>query len=737
MSPRTGARASVCLGALLSLLLLDRLAGSPVHSLGALVALWTAPTRRLDDGALTAVLAGTCWTAWVAMVLATTATVARPSRRQRRLAPSLTGSATMSAIPATVDGNPASRRPGRRDEAGIESHQPRSRTGPPSGDHPGANETPELPVGEPAHVAASPSLGQGRALPGPPLVGPAVTGPSTTAPASVGMPPPLSPSPNPVPLPATFRHLEEPEWSRALLGLAASVAPHGEMPLTWLLGPAGTAAFVDMAHDPPAPFVRHRSNVGWWLDRDSRLVERVSPSAVVRASTRAGLVTLWHDEQSRCLLDVVAARTVALDGPPVAVGYTVSDIVVELASRRWSDLDEVLLIGFGREMHGLENVRYLPSVEDGVALLTGVDRFGEGTARCLVIAPMPVDEQRRAALRRLLRLVEQTPFSGAICCDNAVQAHCTWHLAAHRQTVRLEVRGRAGLSAIVSPEGWAERTGSSLRVAYRPVAPTPDISLRPTHVETATVMARPAEDRYSDGVAVLVLGPVQIAGTAESLEGRPLLKELVAYLAFHPEGASGEACATVLWPERRVPPQTLSNRLHEARRALGTTIDGEPRLVRAGGRHLLSPDVRTDWARFVALTGPDSGPASWRQALMLVRGRPFGGLAKGDWTVLEGFSATIEAGIVDVAGRLGAHLLEAGDPVGAEWAIRRGLTLTPWDERLYRLLMMAADAAGNRGGVESALRSLAQVLGWSGDPIEIVHPDTASLYRKLTEIPQT
>ncbi len=448
-------------------------------------------------------------------------------------------------------------------------------------------------------------------------------------------------------------------------------------------------------------------------------------------------MTLWHDEQSRCLLDVVAARTVALDGPPVAVGYTVSDIVVELASRRWSDLDEVLLIGFGREMHGLENVRYLPSVEDGVALLTGVDRFGEGTARCLVIAPMPVDEQRRAALRRLLRLVEQTPFSGAICCDNAVQAHCTWHLAAHRQTVRLEVRGRAGLSAIVSPEGWAERTGSSLRVAYRPVAPTPDISLRPTHVETATVMARPAEDRYSDGVAVLVLGPVQIAGTAESLEGRPLLKELVAYLAFHPEGASGEACATVLWPERRVPPQTLSNRLHEARRALGTTIDGEPRLVRAGGRHLLSPDVRTDWARFVALTGPDSGPASWRQALMLVRGRPFGGLAKGDWTVLEGFSATIEAGIVDVAGRLGAHLLEAGDPVGAEWAIRRGLTLTPWDERLYRLLMMAADAAGNRGGVESALRSLAQVLGWSGDPIEIVHPDTASLYRKLTEIPQT
>jgi len=120
---------------------------------------------------------------------------------------------------------------------------------------------------------------------------------------------------------------------------------------------------------------------------------------------------------------------------------------------------------------------------------------------------------------------------------------------------------------------------------------------------------------------------------------------------------------------------------------------------------------------------------------MLVRGRPFGGLGRGDWTVLEGFAASIEAGIVEVAARLGEHLLEAGDPMGAEWAIRRGLMLTPWDERLYRLLMMAADAAGNRGGIESALRSLAQVLDWPGDPLQVVHPETAALYRRLTEQP--
>jgi hypothetical protein len=129
---------------------------------------------------------------------------------------------------------------------------------------------------------------------------------------------------------------------------------------------------------------------------------------------------------------------------------------------------------------------------------------------------------------------------------------------------------------------------------------------------------------------------------------------------------------------------------------------------------------------------PESGPASWRQALALVHGRPFEGLARGDWAVFEGFVATIEAAIVGVAVRLSEHLLEEDDPLGAEWAIRHGLLVAPWDERLYRLLMLAADAAGNRGGVESALRALAQALDCPGDPLEIVHRETAALYRRLT-----
>jgi hypothetical protein len=46
--------------------------------------------------------------------------------------------------------------------------------------------------------------------------------------------------------------------------------------------------------------------------------------------------------------------------------------------------------------------------------------------------------------------------------------------------------------------------------------------------------------------------------------------------------------------------------------------------------------------------------------------------------------------------------------------------------------MVAADAAGNRAGVEAALREMAQVFEIAGDPLCGVHPETADLYRRLT-----
>ena len=294
------------------------------------------------------------------------------------------------------------------------------------------------------------------------------------------------------------------------------------------------------------------------------------------------------------------------------------------------------------------------------------------------------------------------------------------------------------MTAVLSPERWAEVTAaSSPRPASSPVsrAGAPRRELRAGEIKPPDKL--PVDARRADSaVKIDFLGPVQVSGAGVELERRRRLTELVVYLAFHPEGVSGQALATALWPERRVSLQTVSNRLYEARRALGTGSDGQPRISRVEGRHRLSDDVKSDWEHFASLTGPGSSPASWHRALSMVRGRPFDGLSQGEWVGLEGAAAHIEAEIVEVAGRLGEHLLQQGDSAGAAWAARKGIAAAPWDERLYRLLMRAADASGNRGAVESALRWLADALEWEGDPLEAVHPDTARLYRELAGPPR-
>lgn len=254
--------------------------------------------------------------------------------------------------------------------------------------------------------------------------------------------------------------------------------------------------------------------------------------------------------------------------------------------------------------------------------------------------------------------------------------------------------------------------------------------------------ANTIEDRVPDRVRhravgpmeVAILGPTEFRGVDPILRGRPLLAELVVHLALHPEGASTRSWSSALWPDRLVPAQTISNRLSEARQLLGFAPDDRPRLRREGDRHLIV-DLTTDWQRFQTLAAAPEDPDSWRDALALVRGRPLLDLAQGQWAVMEGIVSEIEHGVVECGLALGRAMLGTSDPDGAAWAAQMALRCAPWDERLHRLLMRAADAAGNRLGVESALRHLALVLEIDGDPLHAVHPQTAALYMRLASTP--
>jgi len=235
-----------------------------------------------------------------------------------------------------------------------------------------------------------------------------------------------------------------------------------------------------------------------------------------------------------------------------------------------------------------------------------------------------------------------------------------------------------------------------------------------------------------------VLGPLLVRGAARPF-ARASSRELVVYLATHPEGASTDSWATALWPDRVVAAATLHSTASASRRALGRSRLGHDHLPRRHGRLRLEPTVTTDWARLVALAASDD-PGSWSRALGLVRGRPFEGLRSPDWAVLEGIAAEVEETILSLAIRVADSRLQAGDGQGAARAARRALLVSPYDERLYRRLLLAADAQGNPAGVESAMARLVRLL--AGDrpdgpagpdrTAELVHPETVELYRSLS-----
>lgn len=240
------------------------------------------------------------------------------------------------------------------------------------------------------------------------------------------------------------------------------------------------------------------------------------------------------------------------------------------------------------------------------------------------------------------------------------------------------------------------------------------------------------EDHAEDlpEVEVLVLGTVEVQGNARQFT-RAWAKELVVYLAMHPEGVSNDTWATALWPDRLMAASSLHSTASVARRSLGQARDGGDHLPKGHGRLVLADTVGTDWGRFVRLADSEH-PGHWRAAMELVRGRPFDGLRASDWPILEGLSAAIEASVVDVATRLASRCLAARDPASAEWAARRGLLVSPYDERLYRILLRSADLAGNPAGVEAVMSELLHLVADGVEPFDSIHPETTDLYRALT-----
>jgi DNA-binding SARP family transcriptional activator len=416
---------------------------------------------------------------------------------------------------------------------------------------------------------------------------------------------------------------------------------------------------------------------------------------------------------------LIAARASSLVGNADLVETTLSALLSEAACRRWSTVDRIVFVGRDRHHVTTSAICRVDSPDEALAaalsprlLATpgwplddkdttcedgpGIDPIEE--ACLIVIAP---EATKDGDLARIIDEAKDYPAIGFLVAAPVTGAR--FFLGAGREPTSSTVYTAFDFPAAQGEDATALSSGPPRRQSARDQTPP---------------------------VEVAILGPIDIRGIEGSLAHRPKLTELVVFLAMHPEGATTRTWATALWPDRRVPPQTIANRLSEARRALGFAPDGRPRLRRVGERHVIA-DITTDWQCFMRLAHNDSSPDDWERALELIRGRPFDDLKGGQWTTLDGFASEIEQRVADCALRRSEAALEIGDANGASWAAHRGLRANPWDERLHRMLMRAADAAGNRAGVEASLRQLACILEIEGDPLAGVHPETAALYERL------
>jgi DNA-binding SARP family transcriptional activator len=239
-----------------------------------------------------------------------------------------------------------------------------------------------------------------------------------------------------------------------------------------------------------------------------------------------------------------------------------------------------------------------------------------------------------------------------------------------------------------------------------------------------------------DGIEVAVLGSVVVTGAAAPFH-RSAARELVVYLAFHRRGVRHAECALAIWPERPVSLATVHSTSSDARRALGHAPDGELHLPR-GVDLRLRGSVTTDAERFASLAGSDD-PHCLFEAMRLVRGPLFAGLHRTDWAVFDGTQAEIESLVVRTALRGADAFVGLGCAGEAEWMVRQALQLSPYDERLYRALLTATAAQGNRVRLRSAMAQLLTLAGGAGSlsgtpapgPTDCLHPETTALYRDL------
>jgi len=229
----------------------------------------------------------------------------------------------------------------------------------------------------------------------------------------------------------------------------------------------------------------------------------------------------------------------------------------------------------------------------------------------------------------------------------------------------------------------------------------------------ATMVRTPSPASTERAVRICVLGRLRITARGEEISGGlRKARELLAYLAVHPEGATSASIDAELWPESS-PRYAASQRhlaMRKAREMLRTStgLTAAMFIILASERYRLDPAlIEVDLWQFDAALGRAQDAASdqdqlaaLRQAISLYQG-PLADGAAYEWA--ERHAEPTRRRAVDALARI-AGLLQQVDPEQALATLETALTHDPYNEALYQKIMRIQARLGRP---DSARRTLA------------------------------
>ena len=531
----------------------------------------------------------------------------------------------------------------------------------------------------------------------------------------------------------------------------------GDAAAPQVIGASLSSTSVSIVLDAPcaAPhgFTAADDGLAWELPREATLEPLLSEADGVPAPLPT-LVTLGEQDGDEFLLNLEHCLSLSLEGDPAAIEGLCAAMATQLASSHLADDLTVLCVGFGQDLSVFDRVEHAPDVAAAIELIarhqrqnrallgnhpppveTRIGHRGDYWHPTVVLVPDQLTNNEAASLLDVCALsvcvvghgLEGARWSGYFD-DHGLLLE---PIGLRVQPYGLSHSAVAGIAELVSAVKGPPEMSAFEPPALEPPPPSPPPSESPPPIPPSVPI----------DVEVQVMGTVGILGEAKPLTSRRAL-DLLAYLAFHSEGADRDQLKAHVWPPDEPPSEsTLSNTVSRARKALGHNDNGEPYLPRvsADGTYRLRPEVGTDVGRFEALVAAarendnEQGRHQLLAAFELVRGTPFTG-GTGDtyrWADF-GLRTHIECLVDAAAHELAERCLSVGDLDGAKQAAVTSLRLVGVCEQCYRLRMLAAaDNPTEVRQIMSELISLLERESSSSNADTLISPELLELYDQL------